>query len=377
MKHLKYLFIILTVLLFTKGMFALPRYALRMGAQCVDCHVNPTGGEMRNKGGWHYGMRVLPMISPREKDNELNMSNEIGKNIEIGFDYRSQLLYSQELQKSTFQKMQGTLYIDAKIMDSIDVYGNYDIVNSYWEGYAVAHILPNSSYIKAGAFVPDFGIWLDDHTAYTRGGDLGYLFATKQAQGLIFDPRYNITGVEVGANLTDYCLLTASVGSPVSTIDFNSEPVYTASLKFTPVVENTVALMFGGSFTTFNVPLNYTPILPKHKVNMFGGFAGFGVGNFTLLGEYDIANDFESTGTTSSAQMIEASYVLFKGLEAVVRYDRFDPNTSVASDDVSRLNVGFSFYPYSFIEIIPEYRFQFETPSVNNDSFLLQFHFFY
>ncbi|MDR3626877.1 MAG: hypothetical protein P4L45_08595 [Ignavibacteriaceae bacterium] len=376
MNYSKYLLILLFVLAISRGMFAIPRFALRMGAQCVDCHISPTGGEMRNKGGWHYGLRALPLISPREKDDALNMSNEIGKNIDIGFDYRTQYLYSQELQKTTFQKMQGAIYIDAKIMDSIDVYANYDFVNANWEGFVVAHILPNSSYIKVGTFVPDFGVWLDDHTAYTRGGDLGYLFTMNQRQGSIYDSRYNITGVEAGFNISDFALFTASVGSPVS-LNFNSDPTYTTSIKFTPVIENTLALMFGGSYSIFKGPLIYTQVPSEHKVNMFGGFAGFGIGNFTLLGEYDLLQDYILTGTKSTAQMVEASYVLLKGLEAVVRYDRFDPNTSVTNDDVSRLNVGFSFYPYSFVEIIPQYRFQFETPSVKNDSFLLQFHFFY
>jgi hypothetical protein len=347
-----------------------------MGAQCIDCHVNPTGGAMRNKGGWHYGLRALPIFSPREKDDQLNMSNEIGKNIDIGLDYRTQYLYSQEFQKTTFQKMQGSIYVDVKIMDSIDVYSNYDFVNADWEGFIVAHILPNSSYIKVGTFVPDFGVMLDDHTAYTRGGDLGYLFTTNQRQGLVFDPRYNITGVEAGFNISDFALFTASVGSPVS-LNFNSDPTYTTSIKFSPVIENTLALMFGGSFSTFKGPLIYTQVPSEHKVNMYGVFAGFGVGNFTLIGEYDFVQDYIQTGTKSTAQMVEAAYVLFKGLEAVARYDRFDPITSFTGDEVSRLSVGFSFHPYSFVEIIPEYRFQFETPEVHNNSAFVQFHFYY
>jgi hypothetical protein len=300
----------------------------------------------------------------------------IGKNIDIGLDYRTQYLYLQQLQKSTFQKMQGAIYLDVRIMDSIDVYANYDFVNANWEGFVVAHILPNSSYIKVGTFVPDYGVMLDDHTAYTRGGDMGYLFTANQRQGLIFDPRYNITGVEAGFNISDFGLFTASVGGPVS-LNFGSDPAYTTSIKFHPVIENTIALMFGGSFSTFRGPLIYTQVPSEHKVNMYGGFAGFGIGNFTLIGEYDIAQDYIQSGTKSAAQMVEASYLLIKGLEAVIRYDRFDPNTSINNDDVSRLNVGFNFYPYSFIEIIPEYRFQFETPSVKKDAFLLQFHFFY
>ncbi len=376
MKYFKYFFVAFLILVSYKTVSALPRFALRMGAQCQDCHIDPTGGGMRNRGGWHYGMRVLPLVSPYQRDRDLAMDDFIGKNIQIGFDYRTQFLYSQQLNKTTFQKMQGSVYLNAKIIDSIDIYSDYDFVNQNWTGFAIAHILPNYSYIKAGTFVPDYGVLIDDHTAYTRGGDLGYLFTTNTRQGLIFDPRYNVTGVELGYNISDYGSFTMSAGSPVS-LNFNSDPAYTASLKFNPVVENTVALMFGSSFTTFKGPLIYTQIPSEHKVVMYGGFAGFGVGNFTLIGEYDIAKDYILTGTNSSAQMVEASYVLMKGLETVARYDRFDPNTSVSGDEVSRLVLGFNFYPYSFIEIIPEYRFQFENPSVKNDSALLQFHFYY
>ncbi|MCL5030133.1 MAG: hypothetical protein M1480_14070 [Bacteroidetes bacterium] len=376
------LFLIIIVLVFSSGqIFSLPRFALRMGAQCIDCHINPTGGAMRNRGGWHYGLRVLPLVSPYQRDQDLTMDNRIGKNIEFGFDYRTQYLYSQALSKTAFQKMQGSIYLNARIMDSIDIYADYDMVNAYWEGFAVAHILPNSSYIKAGTFVPDYGVLIDDHTAYTRGGDMGYLFATNTRQGLIFDPRYNITGVEVGANISDFGLFTVSVGSPVS-LNFNSDPTYTASIHFNPVVANKVALMFGGSYSNFQGPLIYTQVPSEHKVNMFGGFLGFGVGSFTLIGEYDVAKDYILTGTNSTAQMVEGSYVITKGLEAVARYDRFDPNTSASYDEVSRLNVGFSFYPYSFVEIIPEYRFQFQAvppgqSAPKNDSALLQFHFYY
>lgn len=381
MKYLKYALMIILVFLFVRDGFALPRFALRMGASCIDCHVNPTGGLMRNRGGWHYGLRVLPIYSPSESDPNLKMDDYIGKNIQFGFDYRTQFLYSQAFNQTTFQKMQGSIYLNATIMDSIDIFADYDALNSYWEAYAVAHILPNSSYIKAGTFEPDFGVMIDDHTAYTRGGDLGYLFATNTRQGLIYDPRYNISGAEIGWNISDIGLITASVGAPVS-LSFGTDPTYTASIHFNPVIANKVAVMFGGSYTNFKGPLIFTQVPSEHKVNMYGGFLGFGVGQFTLIGEYDIAQDYILTGTNSSAQMVEASYVLFKGLEAVLRYDRFDPNTSVNYDAVSRLVAGFSFYPFSFVELIPEYRFQFQEvapgqTAPKNDSALLQFHFYY
>lgn len=374
MKQIKYIFAALLILFSVQNAFALPRFALRMGARCIDCHIDPTGGGMRNKGGWHYSYKVLPLVAAHEKT--FPMDDHIAPNIRVGLDYRTQYVYSQQFGKTTFQKMEGTIYTDVGLTDKINVYAQYDFVNADWEGFAIAHILPNDSYIKAGNFQPDFGLRIDDHTAYTRGGDLGYLFQTNKRRGLIFDPRFNITGVELGYNVDDVGLITASVGNPVP-LDFNVDPEYTLSAQFNPVVANKVALMLGASFTTLKGPLIYTPLPSEHKITLYGGYAGMGFGNFTCKGEYDIAKDYESVGTNANALMLEADYRLIKGLTAVVRYDRFDPNVNVSNDQVSRLVTGVEFFPYSFVEIRPQYRFQWETPAVKNDSFLIQFHFFY
>jgi len=66
----------------------LPRFALRLGDKCVDCHYNPTGGIIRNENGFFYGQNLLSMISPREKD--YSMSPNINENISVGLDFRGQ-----------------------------------------------------------------------------------------------------------------------------------------------------------------------------------------------------------------------------------------------------------------------------------------------
>jgi len=68
---------------------------------------------------------------------------------------------------------------------------------------------------------------------------------------------------------------------------------------------------------------------------------------------------------------------LMIGLEAVVRYDRFDPDTGKSKDEHAHLIVGVEFFPYSFIEVRPQYRINLEEPNVDNDAFVLQFHFWY
>ena len=61
----------------------------------------------------------------------------------------------------------------------------------------------------------------------------------------------------------------------------------------------------------------------------------------------------------------------------VIRWDRFDPDTKSDDDDLNRYIVGFEFFPYSFIEIRPQFRIQSEKPSVVNNSAVIQFHLYY
>lgn len=367
MKNISYVFCALTLFIAIETITALPRFAVKLGDRCIDCHYNPSGGIIRNENGWNWGKNVLSMISTPDKD--YIMSPKISDNIYIGLDFRSQYLYSQEKKRTDFQNMSGSIYTNFSFSKEINVIAKYDFVNRIWEGYGVAHILPNKSYIKAGAFVPNYGLRMDDHTAYTRGGDFGLLFSQGSYRGLIYNPFYNETGVELGFYIDKFLYATASVGSNNITParPLSKDPTLTARIELTPKV-NSVRLLIGGSYALAKVP---------DRVNMFGGFAGFGFHEFSLLAEYDIADNLLLADTKTSVLMLEASYGILSGLDAVVRYDRIDPNFDLSKDESSRFVLGFEFQPYSFIEIRPQYRLQIENPSVDNDSFVLQFHFWY
>jgi hypothetical protein len=357
-------FSLLLSILILDTTFSLPRFAVRLGDKCIDCHYNPTGGVIRNEGGWNYGKNILSAISPREQD--FVMTPKIGDNISFGLDYRTQFLYSAEKKRSDFQQMTGSIYTNVGLAKNINLLGRYDFINQIWEAYGVAHILPNNGYIKAGSFQPNFGTRMDDHTAYTRGGDMSLLSAEGR-QGLIYTPWYTEAGVEAGFFVSNWALLTASAGANLSNRTLSKDPTYTARLEFFPKIGR-VGLSFGGSYASAKVP---------QKANFYGGFGGIGYKNFSLLGEFDLGENVAVDGTKSNFAMAEAAYVITIGLEAVVRYDRFDPNTSVSDDELQHIIVGFEWYPYSFIEIRPQYRFMIENPKVNNDAAVIQFHFWY
>jgi len=365
MKNIKLFFSILIFLFFANEYFALPRYSLKLGDRCESCHVNPTGGNMRNLNGWHFGKNLLGMYTPHDK--EFKLTPLLNDNISFGLDYRTQYLYSQEKKKSDFQEMTGSIYANVELGNKIDVFARYDFINFIWEGYAIAKILPNNGYIKAGTFQPNYGIRIDDHTAYTRGGDFFLLFTGGARQGLLYDPFYRETGVEVGLNFSDFSNFTFSAGKNSSATTFREDLTYTTRLEFTPRIGE-LGLLFGGSAAVAHLP---------RKATLMGGFAGIGYDSFSLIAQYDIAENLRAADTKSNVMMIEAAYQITGGLEVIVRFDKIDPNDSVDDDEISRLVVGFEYFPYSFIEIRPQYRFQFEETDIDNNSFALQFHFWY
>jgi hypothetical protein len=257
--------------------------------------------------------------------------------------------------------MTAALYTNFALSKQINLVGKYDFVNQLWEGYGIAKILPSNGYIKAGVYTPNYGLRLDDHTAYTR-------------QGLIFNPFYREAGIEVGFFADDWLYASASAGSNLSDFSSNylNDPTYTARLELTPQI-NQVGLLFGGSFASTKTVRGGATL----NTNMYGGFFGIGYDEFSLLAEYDLANDLSALDVKSNVLMVEAAYGIITGLDAVVRYDRIDRNTSVDSDEISRIIMGFEFHPYSFIEVRPQYRLVLEDPSIDNDSFVLQLHFWY
>ncbi|MBM4171031.1 MAG: hypothetical protein FJ214_04085 [Ignavibacteria bacterium] len=364
------LFLISLIILISNEINALPRFALMQKDKCIDCHVNPTGGIIRNENGFFFGKNVISLISPREQD--IKLSPKLTDNVLFGFDYRSQILYSNEKKRADFQDMTGSLYLSASVSEKIDVLAKYDFVNSIWEGYGIARILPNNSYIKIGSFVPYFGVRLDDHTSYTRGGDFGLLFSQGISRGLIYNPFYVETSLEFGVNISNFGLFTASIGKNRFNMPLTSDPNITTRFEVNQIVGD-AALMIGGSFASVKTKFLGNVLNTK----LYGGFAGIGFNRFSMIGEYDKVSDYLAKDAKSTALMVEVSYLLNVGLEAIMRYDRFDPNTNADKDEHAHLTIGLEFFPYSFIELRPQYRIKIEEPEVSNNSFVLQFHFWY
>ncbi|MGB9665476.1 MAG: hypothetical protein ACPL25_11255 [Ignavibacteria bacterium] len=358
MKGLIFLFL----LGFVVDLFAVPRFALMRGNQCRDCHSNPTGGVIRNEDGWNYGKNNLRLF----KSSKADLSNKLNENISIGFDFRFQYLYSQEIKKTDFHKMAGGVYTNFELSDEFKFISTYDLYRGYFEGYGILNILPLEGYIKIGSFYPNFGIHLDDHTAYTRNGDAG-LLNTATSQGLIFSSGYSQTGIEVGLYPTEFSFITLSAGQ--DKFPFRNDLSYIGRFEINPSLGD-VNVLIGSSYGIFRQIQN--------KFNLLSFFGGFGFRKFSLLSEFVSAKDYFGTGVNSQFLMVETSYRLRNGIDFVARYDRMLNDLKEKNKYSSHIILGMDFYPFSFMEVKPQYRINLENPKIEkNNSFVLQFHFWY
>lgn len=374
---MKKLFLLAVFFFLGAELFALPRFAARSGGQCIDCHINPTGGMLRTKSGWGYGKNNLALTraSQGNDEPEAKLSPKIGDNIYLGLDFRTQYIYSELAGKRTdFQNMQGTAYLGIDLGEKMKIFAKNDFVNRIWEAWGLANVLPMNGYLKAGVFSPSYGIRLDDHTAYTRGGDAGIISSTNGMNGSLgYDARYLETGVEFGFMPLDLVMVTASVGRPSTHLSpFANDPTYTFRTEIAPPF-GFANVTIGGSYASMKT----NPMGTTLNTTYAGGFITVGKGPFSLLAEYDAISNLNYKDTSSSAFMLEAAYKVTRGLEAVVRYDGFDFNTNKDKDNISHLTIGLEYYPVAFMEIRPQYRIYTEEPKVENNAFVLQFHFWY
>ncbi|MBI4546943.1 MAG: hypothetical protein HY707_03125 [Ignavibacteriae bacterium] len=378
--------VIVISLILSQSSYSLPRFALMTGSKCGTCHINPTGGQMRNEYGVNFSMDAVPLRATKEDD--FSFDAKVTDNISLGADYRSQFMYDQKSKTSTFQSMTTTLYGAAQLTKKITFYFKHDIVNGTYNGlfggiyngtevFGIARVLPQGWYIKGGSFLPDYGWRLDDHTAYTRGGDLGFTGAGFHP-GLLFIPNYKDIGAEIGGYIQNL-LITAGVfnGTGHSTpIDFSKQKAYSAKLEYMDKLGsiNCRVGVSGYGYKSFK---------------MGGVTVGLATANsvIVILGEIDwthhyLAGSTVLEGVHTMAALAELDYRIIQGLWFTGKFDMFDPLRGVKDNDMSpstnslkRITIGLEIFPYSFVEVRPQFRLTLEKPSIDDNNVgLVQVH---
>jgi hypothetical protein len=351
---------------------AVPQFASRFGAvsmpghemhrepsyglACGDCHINPTGGGLRNE----HGREVMLDLLPRVKEDHAEFEEMIhwGKNVAIGGDFRFMYLHSQKEStasiKNAFFPMQSDLYIAVSPTDHLTLYLQ-DGVGGPRDYFGLIRKLPYNAYLKFGRFVPPYGLKLDDHTSFIR----------EKLQLGVLDQD---AGVEAGFADGHFFGHAAVInGSPGATSDDNDNKAFsgTAGLRSRYAT-------IGGSY--------YANRSLDDERNYAGGYAMAHFWRFSYLGEWDmvrVADLDRDTRMTGSVMYQELDFSPADGVVLKAKYDRYDPDRTLPDDELQRVTAGADFYPYPYTEVSAQYRRNTEHPALQNDQWLVLVHLFF
>lgn len=351
---------LLTLFLFDT-LHSLPRFAVRSGAKCQSCHVNPTGGGMRNfYGATFYGREALPIKSWEEQYGLEDFTTQLNDFISLGADFRT-LFYSQEQSadnttNQSFFQMQGDIYLRANVAKKVNLYLDKGLYDGF-EIFGIANILPADGYVKVGRFVPAFGLRMDDHTAFVR---------TETG----FSQRAEDTGVELG-------FLPGPVSAIVALSNGGKRGI--PSDKLRAVLGRVEAKFSADEFNFLLGGSAYRLSSGRAGKLVAGGFLGVAFqGNASILAEVDFIDDrIGNADTKSMVNYVELNYAPIQGFDLKAAYDFFDPDTKNKTGSVSRYSFGFEFFPIAGIEVRPMYRIIKEEPvDQKNNEYHLLFHFY-
>jgi hypothetical protein len=320
---------------------AFPRFAQRIGASCQSCHVNPTGGGMRNAYGVTYGQETLPVREWKEETGMENFSTQLSEVFSFGADFRTRVVYRSLDRTTSFLQTQGDLYFAANVNKKLTVYLDKG-VTSGTEVFGLLKMLPAHGYVKIGRFTPAYGIRLEDRN--------------NQAED---------TGFELGLAPGG---LTVSGGVFNGSGDVKQKVLAARAEGRTEIGD--IRLNLGGSVLR-------TPSSTA-TTRLLGAFGGVSCAELSLFGEADFRKDEAAAGDRRSfLTYVEADYMVRSGLDLKVIYEYTDPDVDLKSGSFSATSFGVEFFPVAGLEVKPLFRLQKEEPvDQDNNEFHCLFHFY-
>ena len=338
--------------------FSLPSYAIEQNSNCINCHVNPTGGLMRNDYGSNiYSLDELSIRKWITEDKKFD--GFISDNIQIGGEFRIQ---SYKGRKSTsIFPMQIDLYSNVDFDNNISLFMKY---GAKQELYLLLDDYNNVDWIKIGKTIPDYGLKLDDHTSFIRGGNSSntFVYSGSIDQGLIFDYAAEYDDpilIEMGLKINKNISLTSSISNGIVNDNENNITISIKS-KSSSIYGN---LLFGSS------------LMKEKDFKMLGIFGGFAKNKLTLSFEFDKAYNWIEN-FKSMATYMELIYKPIQGVHLTAKYDYFDKDISVLDGSTERYSFGVNFFPINMLELKFQIR-EYELFSIDtniNTEYLVQLH---
>jgi hypothetical protein len=338
-----------------------PYLAVQNGFKCSQCHVNPTGGGLRNTFGDVFSQTLMPM---QHIDTGTDVwTGNITKFLAVGGNVRADYSIDQVRNQpsvSEFSLVQARVYLDASVIpDRLLVYVDEQVgpggaINR--EAYGVYWSANHDWYVKGGQMYLPFGFRLQDQGAFVQ-----------QVSGI--DMTTPDQGVEVGylhgrwdAQLD---LTNGTAGGPVT----HSGKQFSGQLQY---VEQRWRLGLA-------LNENNSAGEPRRMVGLFGGLKTGPVG---WLAEADLVDDqtLPYGQHKSAAGLLEADWLIMRGNNLKITAEEFKPDTSVQHNEQSRWSIVYELTPIQFVQIRTGFRYTDGIPQADSQHgklFFVELHAFF
>ena len=325
-----------------------PYLALQQGYKCNACHVNPTGGGLRNDFGVLFSENVLPA-------NGLPagvpvFTGKLGEFVRFGADLRSSWMRT-EVPATPAQQNTG--------VDQLRVYTAIEAIPEHLGVYVDESLAPGSAraleayvrladpgsgwYLKGGQFYLPFGWRLQDNTAFVR-----------EVSGISMTTPDS--GVELGLERPDWSAqIVVSNGS--ANAGASSGHQVTSQLVW---IRSSWRVGAAAAFTSSTAGNRHVE----------GLFAGLRTGPVAWLGEADLVHDDGFPGGTRSlvAMLGEADWAIAKGHNLKLTGEYYDPDRAVAENQQTRWSVLYELTPLPFVQLRAGFRRYRGIPQIDLDN---------
>ena len=325
--------VVLLLVGFAGPLVAEPYLAVQMGFKCAQCHVNPTGGGLRNPYGNAFAQTVLAARQLEMGETE-PWTGMFGKRLAMGANVRANYQHVDVPGQSSdgeFEVEEGRVFVDLAIIPGrLSVYfdervapGNADNSETnvrFW-------MRENSLYVKAGRLYLPFGWRLEDDNAFVR-----------QLSGIGMTTPDN--GFELGLESGPWTLQLAATNGSAGGPELDSGKQ--VSLRTEHV----------RSMWRLGVSANRNDSDVGDR-QVFGVHAGFRTGPLAWLGEVDYVDDdsFAPLGRKLLAGLGEVDWRLRAGHNLKFTFEYLDPDDDIDEDEQNRFSLVYELTPIQFLQL--------------------------
>jgi len=311
--------------------YAEPYLALREGLPCGACHVNPTGGGMRNTFGDVYAQTQMPQQQVDLGGRGLWLGG-IGDFLRAGGDLRDDFSWTDTPhQKKT----------DGFALDELAIYGAAEVIKNRLMLYVDELLAPGGTQNREA-----YGLlWLDDHQFYLKAGKMYLPYGwrlqddeafVRQATGVSYTTPDN--GAEFGFQHGSWNAQLAVTNGTAGASENNQGKEVTSSVVYVKP-----GWRLGSSFSDNGATVG--------ERRMGGVFGGFRTGPIAWLGEVDyIVDRTVMPNNKEYAGLIEADWAFLRGNNLKLTAEYLDPNVDVQHNQQNRFSLVWEYTPIQFLQ---------------------------